>query len=466
VLRASAIIEKAGVPSVSLVCDGFTGQAKGIRGGLGVPTLPTARIVGHVDSQSLVEMQDNVRRFTVADVARCLTEAPPSATDDLAPISGAANAIPETDPAQTIIARGSFEDINTFFEEKQWSDGLPIVPPTEEKVAAFLEETPDEATREIGVLQPSGRLATIHNVAVNGVMANCRPEHMPVLVAIAETLAEPIYGVEHSGDTTGGEALVILSGPAASDLGFNSEGAALRDGYRANTSVGRFVRLLLRNVACSLPESTDKSTFGNTWRVVLAEQISAVGSLGWPGLSEDQGFGASDTTVTVARYTGGGVVGSIFGRKAVEILPYLADGLVRQMSWELAFTVGFAAGKSRPLLVLSPLVAQTLAADGVDKTTLRKMLFEHARLPAIKLETYIGPWGNLVPGGRSLNQLVEDGLADPLYAGDNPNRLVPIAVKPEHFMIVVAGDPLRSNAYAFGHNGMHGFPVSKKVRRR
>lgn len=454
-LRASAIIEKAGVPSVSLVCDGFIGQAKGIRGGLGVPTLPAARIVGHVDSQSLEEMQDNVRQVTVADVARHLTETPPAAKE----------ASPEANPAQTIVSRGSFEEVNGYFEEQQWSDGLPIVPPTEDKVAAFLAETPDSPEREIGVLQPSGRLATIQNVAVNGVMANCRPEHMPVLVAIAETLAEPEYGVEHSGDSTGGEALVILSGPAASELGFNSEGAALRDGYRANTSVGRFVRLFLRNVAGSLPESTDKSTFGNTWRVVLAEQMSALDSLGWPGLSEDQGFSANDTTVTVARYTGGGVVGSVYGRKTDEMLPYLADGLVRQMSWELVFTVGFAAGKSRPLLVLSPLVAQTLAAAGVDKGNLKELLFEHARLPAVKLETYIGPWCNFVPGGRSLNQLVEEGLADPLYAGDDPNRLVPIAVKPEHFMVVVAGDPLRSNAYAFGHNGMHGFPVSKKVRR-
>jgi hypothetical protein len=163
VLRASAIIEKAGVPSVSLVCDGFIGQAKGIRGGLGVPTLPAARIVGHVDSQSLAEMQDNVRLVTVADVARCLTETPPSAADEPAPSTKPTNANSEADPGQTIIAQGSFEDINTFFEDKQWSDGLPIVPPTEEKVAAFLRRTPDEAAREVGVLQPSGRLATIQN---------------------------------------------------------------------------------------------------------------------------------------------------------------------------------------------------------------------------------------------------------------------------------------------------------------
>jgi hypothetical protein len=287
---------------------------------------------------------------------------------------------------------------------------------------------------------------------------------MPVLVAIAETLADPAYGVQHSGDTTGGEALVMLSGPAAAKLGFNSAGAALRDGYRSNTSVGRFVRLLLRNVAGSRPEGADKSTFGNTWRVVLTEAHDAMQNLGWPGLNQDQGFGKGDTTVTMARYTGGGVVGSIYGRTAAEIVPYLADGLVRQMSWELAFTVGFAGGTSRPLLVLSPLVANTLAADGLDKAGLQAMLFAQARLPAHKVETYIGPWCNLVPGRRTLNQLVADGLADPVYAGDDPDRLVPIAARPEDFMVVVSGDPLRSNAMSFGHNGMHGFPTTKIVR--
>ena len=151
------------------------------------------------------------------------------------------------------------------------------------------------------------------------------------------------------------------------------------------------------------------------------------------------------------------MVGSIYGRTAAEIVPYLADGLVRQMSWELAFTVGFAGGTSRPLLVLSPLVANTLAADGLDKAGLQAMLFALARLPAHKVETYIGPWCNLVPGRRSLNQLVADGLADPVYVGDDPDRLVPIATRAEDFMVVVSGDPLRSNAMSFGHNGMHGF---------
>ena len=455
-LRASAIIEKAGIPTASLICDGFEGQASAIRGGLGVPNLPVTRIAGHPDSQTIDELSGNLVSVTIPQIVDHLTTSP-------AP-PGEAGESDEAGSFRGSVMRGSFDEINRYFEQRGWSDGLPIVPPTPDKVAAFLDAVTDDPDRELGVLQPSGRLATLRNVAVNGVMANCLPQHMPVLVAIAEALVDPAYGVQHSGDTTGGEALVIISGPAAASLGFNCESGALRDGYRANTSVGRFVRLLLRNVADFRLGGADKSTFGNTWRVVLAENHGALENAGWPGLTQEQGFSANDTTVTVARYTGGGVVGSIFGRTADHIVPYLADGLVRQMSWEYAFTVGFAPNTVRPLLIISPQIMKTLIADGVDKRQLKQMLFEHARIPARKMETCIGPWCNLVSGRRTLAQLVADGVADPVYDGTDPERLVPIAARPEHFMVVVSGDPVRSNAYAFGHNGMHGFPTTKQVR--
>lgn len=452
-MRASAVVEKAGIPTASLVCDGFIGQAGAICGGLGIADLPVARLVGHVDGQGDDELRHNVETVTVADVQRCLTETP-TPRNEPTPIAG-----------DGIVARGSFDEINRTFEEKQWSDGLPIVPPTRQRVAAFLEHTDDDPDRVIGVLQPSGAAATVMNVAVNSVMANCRPEYMAVLVAIAEVLADPGYGIEHSGDTTGGDALIILSGPAIGRLGFNCENGALRDGYRANTSVGRFLRLFQRNVAGFLPGAADKSTFGHTFRVVLAEHEAAAAELDWPTFAADRGFAPDDSVVTIGRFTAGGTVGSIYGKKPEQILAYLADGLVRQTSWEFVFTVGFAPGTYRPLLVLSPMVAQTLTRAGLSKTDVRDGLFRHARLPAEKLETYIGPWSNLVPGRPSLADLVAAGKAAPIFAeSEDPKRLVPIVESPDEILLVVSGDPLRSNAYAFASNGMHGFPTSRRIR--
>ncbi|MDD9913055.1 MAG: hypothetical protein OXT01_00155 [Rhodospirillaceae bacterium] len=452
-MRASAAVEKAGVPTASLVCDGFVGQAAAITPGLGVETIPIARIVGHVDGQSVEELQRNIDEVTAPEVIRCLLE--PAVTD------GAA----ECCTNGMVVGCGDFDSINRLFLDRQWSDGLPIVPPTRSRVAAFLAETRDDPDRLIGVLQPSGSAATVTNVAINGVMANCRPEYMPVLIAIAEVLCDPGYGVEHSGDTTGGDPLIILNGPVIEKLGFNCADAALRDGYQANTSVGRFIRLYQRNVAGFLPEGADKGTFGHTWRVVLAEHEAEAKSIGWPSLGEDRGFGPEENLVTIGRFTSGGGIGSIYGNDPQEIARYLADGLVRHTSWELIFTVGFARGTYRPLLVISPLVAKTLQRAGMSKENLRSALFDYARLPAEKLERYIGQWTNLVPGKPTLDQLVAGGTAAAHFASeDDPQRLVPIVEKPEDILIIVSGDPLRSNAYAFASNGMHGFPTSKRIR--
>lgn len=452
-MRASAIVEKSGIPTASLICDGFIGQAAGIAPGLGIAGLPVARIVGHVDGQDRGELRQNLKAVTADAVIGCLT----SPVEPEAAASGLTN--------DTVVARGSFDDVNALFYERRWSDGLPIVPPTAGRVAAFLAQTDDDPDRVIGVLKPSGSAATVRNVAVNGVMANCLPEYMPVLIAIAEALADPGYGVEHSGDTTGGDALIVLSGPVVDELQFNCAEASLRDGYRANTSVGRFLRLFLRNVARCLPGGTDKSTFGQTWRVVLAENGAAAQELGWPSFGADAGFGPDASVVTVGRFTGSSVIGSIYGNDPDRIARYLADGLVRQSGWELVFTVGFSRGLYRPLLVLSPMVAKTLARSGTTKERLRALLFRYARLPAHRLESYIGAWSNMVPGNRSLKRLVEDGQAAPQFGeSDDPERLVPIVEKPEHILLALSGDPLRANACAFASNGMHGFPTSKRIR--
>lgn len=453
VMRAASVAEDAGVPAVSLVCDGFTGQARAVSGGLGIAQLAIARIVGHVDEQSIEELRASLEAVTLDEVVRGLTQAPGDAQRQAELESG------------VVIAQGTFDEINRFFLEHRLSDGLPIVPPTQSKVDEFLRFSPDPPERIIGPMKPSGSAATVFNVAVNGVMANCRPEYMPILIAIAEALCDPAYGVEHSGDTTGGEALVILSGEIAQRLGFAVAGGVLRDGVQANTSTGRFVRLLLRNVARSLPGEADRSTFGNTWRVVLAEHEDAARSLGWPLFSEDRGHAPGANLVTAARFTAGGVVGSIYGKDPTQIVAYLADGLVRQMSWESVYTVGFARGTYRPLIVLSPMVARTLTRAGVDKARLRQMLYEQARMTARKMEDYIGPWTNLVPGRPTLAQLVEAGKAAPLFAeSSDPDRRVPIVERPEDILIVMSGDPLRSNAYVFGSNGPHGFPTTAVVR--
>jgi hypothetical protein len=453
VVRASVAAERAGVPSASLVCEGFVGQAATTAAGLGMPNLPSAVVPGHVDVQSAEELDRNVVAVTVDAVIRGLTEAPERAR----------RAAVEPAPLD-IVFDGTFDEVNRFFYENEWSDGLPIVPPTLERVREFLRFTDRPAEEEIGVLLPDRRSATIWNVAVNGVMAGCRPEYMPVLVALVDAMADPAYGVEHSGNTPGAETLIVLNGPLVTELGFNYEQGALRDGVQANTSIGRFWRLYLRNVAGFLPHKTDKGTFGNTWRVVLAENEAALRRIGWSTVAEDQGV-AGTNAVTISRYTGGGVIASVFGNTPERMIPYLADALVNKVGWELIFTVGMATGTQKPLLVLSPILAETLAKGGLSKRHVKQRLFETARIPAWKFERYLGEWTNLVPGRPTLAELVRSGRAPAVFAeSDDPDRLVPIVCRADDIMIAVSGDPLRTNAYGFAHNGMLGFPTTRAIR--
>ena len=451
-LRVSAVAEGAGVPSASLVCEGFTGQAATTSVGLGMPNLPLSEVPGHVDGQTIDELRENVLNTTLAQVIENLTEAPPPAV-----------AVNEPAP-RDVVLEGSFDEVNRLFYENGWSDGLPCVPPTSEKVEAFLRFTDKAPDEELGILLPDNRRATPWNVAVNGVMAGCRPEYMPILVALAQAMADPDYGVEHSGNTPGAETLIFVNGPIVRELGFNFEQGALRDGFQANTTIGRFWRLYLRNVAGFLLHQNDKGTYGNTWRVVLAENEDALATIGWEPLSADFGFARGDNVVTIARYTGSDVLASAFGSSAEQILPYLSDGVLKQQGWQLCFTIGLATGTLRPLLVVSPVLAETIAKSGFTKQDVKQYLYDHARMTAGKFERYIGEYTNLVPGRRTLADFVNLGKAPAVFAeSDDPERLVPIVLDPDDFMIAVTGDQLRTNAMTFAHNGMLGYPVAKQI---
>ena len=451
-LRVSAVAERAGVPAVSLVSEGFVGQARNTAAGIGMPGLALAVVPSHPDVQSDAELAANVANTTLGMVVEGLTGA-----------VAEVGALSEPDPDVPVF-EGTYDEVNRFFTENLWSDGLPIVPPTRERIEAFLAFTDRPADAVLGNALPDNRAATVRSVAVNGVMAGCRPEYMPILVALAEAMVDPAYGNEHSGNTPGAETQIVLNGPLIKQLGFNYEQGALRDGVQANTSIGRFWRLYLRNVAGFLLHQNDKGTFGGTWRVVLAENEDVLAEMGWPTVAVDAGAPEGANAVSIARYTGAHVVVSVFGRTAEECVPYLADALVKYTGWELIFTVGMANGTYRPMLVLSPIIAKTIASSGWTKAMLQQALFEQARMPARLFEQYISGWTNLVPGKRSLFDLARLGKAPKMFgASRDPERLVPIVFEPGHITIAVAGDPLRTNCYCLTHNGMLGFPTTKLV---
>jgi len=451
VLRASVAAESAGIPSATLVCESFMTLSKAASQGLGYPNIAVAPVRGHPGLQSKEALQQNVRELTLDGVLNALFKMPAAAT-----VGGEPG-------ARDVICSGTFEEVNEYFLKHELSDGLPIVPPTVEKVEAFLRHTDRKADEVLGVMLPDNRAATVWSVAVNGVMAGCRPEYMPVLVAAVEAMADHDYGVEHSGNTPGGDNLVILNGPVIKQLGFNYTQGVMRDGFQANTSVGRFWRLYLRNVAGFLPHKNDKATFGNTWRVVVAENEDVVSKIGWTPNCTDYGFAAGSNALSVGRYTGGNHISSVSGSTPEELMPYIADAVVRQYSWQIMFSVGQGYDTLRPLLLLSPIIAETIAAGGWSKEKFREELFKQARMPARMFEKILRDWTQKPTW--NLTEEYQAGRIPKMFCESaDPERMVPLVWKPTDFQVVVTGDLGRNSIYVFAHNGVLGFPVCKAIK--
>jgi hypothetical protein len=451
VLRASAAGETSGVPSSTLVCEGFLPLATAASVGLGLPNMPVARVIGHPGVQSKEQLRKNTLEVTLQHVIDNLLKTPKSAKADSEP------------GPRDVIVKGGFDEVNEYFLKNELSDGLPVVPPTREKVEAFLRFTDRAPDESLGNLLPDSRAATVWSIAVNGVMAGCRPQYMPVLVALVEAMADHRYGVEHSGNTPGGETLIILNGPIIKQLGFNYMQGVMRDGFQANTSVGRFWRLYLRNVAGFLPHKNDKATFGNTWRVVVAENEDVVKRIGWEPTSADFGFAAGDSTVMISRHTGGNHISSVSGATAGEMMPYVCDAMVKQYSWQIMFTVGQGMGTLRPQVLLSPIIAETIAASGWSKRDLRQYLFDHARIPAQLFERILRDWTQK-PTWNLAEEHQAGRIPKVFHESDDPNRLVPLVWKPEDYLVTVTGDLTRNSIYIFAHNGVLGFPVAKRIQ--
>lgn len=451
VMRAAATAERAGVPAVAIGGAGFEGMGRAIGRSLGVPHVPIVSYPG-------VILTDDTETFR----AKMREQVAPAVVDALVQGSATtAEAAPDHDPGPTdVVVRGDLDAVTEHFEERGWTDGLPIVPPTPERVAAFLARTRRDPDEVLGVLAPEQRRATVRSVAVNGVMAGCRPEHMAVLIGVVECLADPVWRVQDAGSTPGWEPLVVLSGPVVEQLGFNSGTGALRVGRRANTSVGRFTRLYLRNVAGLRipPEHTDQGAIAGSFHVALAENDRAVADLGWPSFRADRGFDDGDSVVTVQSVVT--VSAPIYsgGDHASDHLDALTRGMADAIGpW--AYT-GLEFGAFHPLLVLGPAVAAALARHGVDKDALRAHLGEHLLVSASALQRCAWMVGST---SFDLDAKVARRELDPRYAGTDPDRLVPMLVRSEDLGIVLAGNESRNQSRGFVGNHVQGVPVSRRL---
>ena len=347
-----------------------------------------------------------------------------------------------------------------LFRSKLWSDGLPVIPPTRDRVDQFLRFTDRKPDEVIAVLPQESREATILSIAVNGVMAGCRPEYMPLLVAIVDTIADPHFRIEDAGSTPAWEPLIVVSGPIIKELELNCGAGLMRVGRQSNTSIGRFLRMYLRNI-CGYrisPGDGDKGSIGYSFNVALAEDEDRARELGWPTFGEDMGFKSGENVITIQSVVCISPPTYSSGAQAGGHLQQFVDVMGRTFSY-WAYS-GMKRGCWHSIIVIGPSIAQAIAAT-CSKDDVRNYLWKNTTITAEMMQRFARQTGGLE---LDFHQLVKDGYISPDYiASDDPQRPVRGFVNPSDIGIVVAGDPGRNQSRGYMANHEQGARTSKRI---
>lgn len=269
-----------------------------------------------------------------------------------------------------------FFAVQEYFYERGWTDGLPVVPPTPERVAEFLEVAGREPDETIAIIPTRRRRITAEKVAINAVMAGCRPEYLPVVLTTLEAMAEPEFNFHGSITSTGGSAqFVVVNGPIRHRLGLNSGVNLFGPGNRANATIGRAVRLVLINVCGAVPGVLDKSTHGHggKYSMVIAEDEE---NSPWEPLHVERGFSADVSTVTVFAAEAPHNVQDHFSTTG--------EGVLSSIAMEMASAGSWSSGQSA--VVVAPEHLRLLRRDGWTRRDVKKYLYDHAVRSAAELK--------------------------------------------------------------------------------
>ncbi|PYN00745.1 MAG: hypothetical protein DME08_02985 [Candidatus Rokuibacteriota bacterium] len=305
------------------------------------------------------------------------------------------------------------EAVLDAFVTREWCDGLPIVPPTADRVRVMLGDA--EPGRALGAMPPLWRTATLEAIAVNAVMAGCRPEYFPVIVAAVDAMLDPdfnLYGVQAT--THPVAPLVIVNGAYGRRIGLHAGSGCFGPGFRANATIGRALRLILMNVGGAWPGRHDMATQGSPakFSYCIAENEEASP---WGPLKDGD-------AVTVYGGEGPHNVNDHASTTASGIL-----STVSHTAATLGSNVGWYFSQSQLLVVLGPEHARTIAGDGLTRADVQRFVYEHARLPLATLKLG-GMWG------------MHDWPAWMMALRDDEVR-PPQVPSPDDVLVVVAGGP-------------------------
>jgi hypothetical protein len=294
--------------------------------------------------------------------------------------------------------------------ERGWTDGLPVIPPTEERVRAMLDAAGLAPDHEIAFIAHRSVSVTVEKAAINAVMAGCRPEYFPVVVAGVEGIGDPRWSYHGPGTSTAGAAvLMIVNGPVTRELDINSGDNLFGPGWRSNLTIGRAVRLIMRNVCGSIPGTLDRGTLGHPGKLsyVIAEKEH---DSPWTPLNVERGFRAEQSTVTV--------MAALAPHQFYNQLSNTAEGILTTLADDMRIS-GTVIGQPYYCVILAGEHMRTIAQDGWQKSDIRKFLFEHTHSSHAHLKR-------------------TQRLAGPVQPGDE-TKMRPLVESPDDILVVAAG---------------------------
>src|ERR671914_2327118 len=286
-----------------------------------------------------------------------------------------------------------------FYFEKGWTDGLPIVPPTEASIRAMLDAAGLDPGHEITFIENRQVSVTAEKVAVNAVMAGCKPEYMPVVVAALEGIGDPRWSYHGPGTSTAGAGvLMVVNGPIARELDINAGDNLFGPGWRANATIGRAVRLVMRNVAGSRPGLLDRGTLGHPGKLsyVIAENEA---DSPWTPLHVERGFRPEQSAVTV--------MAAEAPHQFYNQLSSTAQGILTTLADDMRIS-GNVMGQAHYAIIIAGEHMRTIAKSGWGKGEIRRFVWEHTHNSHAHLKRTQRMAGAIQPGDEErMRPLVE-----------------------------------------------------------
>jgi hypothetical protein len=343
-----------------------------------------------------------------------------------------------------------FDRMQEAFTKAGWSDGLPLIPPTRAKVDAMIAGCGLPADHVVGIFEPGFGIGTVEKLAANAVMAGCKPDAMPIILAMADACLDPKSRLRSFSMSTGPQApLVLVSGPYAAAIGMNSGICALGPGSisQVNVAIGRTLRLLMMNVGHSYPGVSDMDTIGSSMKfgACVAENEARNP---WVPFREYQGFAKTATTVTVVVPYGVCEVWDFRNYDPEAMIDVYGSAIrngaqVNSGGWLTASPEGHADGGAGSAQVRNPILmcpdhAAVFGRAGWSLERVQQALFESARLP----------FGELMANKEPANFRMSH--PDKQWMWDKPETLLPLFRGPQDFEIFVVGGDAGRSLYFYG----------------